>query len=113
MTQNVYRFRLNGMDYQLRGDKTTEEMEEIVAAVDEKLQSIREAAPGYSGLRATTLAAIQLSEELLEARREISALLAEVNLGGQEYELFQQAQAKATKRKRKTRAGEADSAVSP
>ena len=49
MTQNVYRFRLNGMDYQLRGDKTTEEMEEIVAAVDEKLQSIREAAPGYSG----------------------------------------------------------------
>ena len=100
MAQNVYRFHLNGMDYMLRGDKTTAEMEEIVSAVEEKIQLIREAAPGYSGLRAATLAAIQLSEELLDAKRENAALLAEVNLGGEQYELFQQAQSASVRRKR-------------
>lgn len=89
MANEVYRFHLNGLDYTLRGDKSVADMEKIVAAVEEKIEVINKMAPGYSAMRAATLAAIQLSEELLEAKRENAALMAEVNLGP-EQDLFHQ-----------------------
>ena len=45
---NIYRFRLQGIDYTLCGDKSPEEMEQIVRLVEQKMERIQQLAPGYS-----------------------------------------------------------------
>jgi len=77
---NFLRFRLDGVEYTLRGEKSPEIMEDIVRQVDEKLQDIRKQAPFYSQTRAITLAALQLSEELLELKAEYNAFLTEAGM---------------------------------
>ena len=84
---NIYRFRLQGIDYTLCGDKSPEEMEQIVRLVGQKMERIQQLAPGYSTMRTATLAALQLAEELYDVQKENHALLSEANIGG-EYDLF-------------------------
>ena len=73
----ILRFRLDGVDYTLRGDKSPDEMMKIVQLVSDKVDVIRERMPNYSAVRASTLAALQLAEELIDAREETSILLNE------------------------------------
>ncbi|MBQ6808443.1 MAG: cell division protein ZapA [Firmicutes bacterium] len=84
---NIYRFRLFGVDYTLCGDKAPAEMEMIVRMVEQKMESIQELAPGYSTMRTVTLAALQLAEELYDARKDYTDMLFEANIGA-EYDLF-------------------------
>jgi|GEM_PF-2173547 len=79
---NCIRFRLDGVDYMLRGDKSPRQLETIVRMVEQKISDIRRLAPGYSSMRASTLAALQLAEELIEAREEYADLLREAGIGG-------------------------------
>lgn len=69
--KNVIRFRLDGVDYTLKGEMSVERLEKIVHIVEEKIAEIRTVAPNYSAVRASTLAALQLAEELLDARDEM------------------------------------------
>lgn len=85
--ENSIQFRLDGVDYMLRGDKSVEQLETIVSMVEQKISEIRRLAPRYSSMRASTLAALQLAEELLDAREEYGALLQEADIGGS-YDLF-------------------------
>ncbi len=78
---NFLRFRLDGIDYTLRGDISKERMETIIRTVEEKIQAIRTAAPYYSQARAATLAALQLSEQLLDLKDEYAAFAGEANVG--------------------------------
>lgn len=80
---NIYRFRLQGIDYTLCGDKSPEEMEQIVRLVEQKMEQIQQLAPGYTAMRTATLAALQLAEELYDMRREYHALLSEADIGGE------------------------------
>ena len=84
---NIYRFRLSGVEYTLCGDKTPEEMELIVRIVEQKLDRIQQLTPGYSTIRTMTLAALQLAEELYDVRKDYSDMLSEANIGA-EYDLF-------------------------
>lgn len=79
--ENSIQFRLDGMDYLLRGDKSPEQLAAIVRLVEQKVTDIRRQAPAYSGVRTSTLAALQLAEELLEAQEEYAALLREADIG--------------------------------
>ena len=74
---NILRFSLNGLEYALRGDKSPEQLQRIVDLVSEKVDRIKEVAPNYSAVRTSTLAALQLAEELLEAKEESSQMLEE------------------------------------
>lgn len=78
---SVMRFRLDGVDYTLRGDMSQERLREIIGLVEERINGIRAASPHYSAVRASTLAALQLAEALLDARDENAELLAEANIG--------------------------------
>lgn len=78
----VLRFRLDGVDYTLRGDMSREKMEEVVRLVEVKIAAIRALSPQYSGVRAATLAALQLAEELAQAREENEQVFAEADIGG-------------------------------
>jgi cell division protein ZapA (FtsZ GTPase activity inhibitor) len=73
----VLRFYLDGREYTLHGDMSQEQMQDIVDAVEEKINKIREIAPHYSSVRVATLAALQLAELLLESRDENAALMQE------------------------------------
>ena len=86
-TNNIYRFRLSGVEYTLCGDKTSSEMELIVGLVEQKVKEIREHNPGYSTIRSMTLAALQLAEELYDARRDYTSLLSEEDIGA-EYDIY-------------------------
>jgi len=77
---NFLRFRLDGVEYTLRSDKSQEQLERIVKAVEEKISEIREQAPHYSQCRTATLAALQLSEELLDVREEYGDFAKEAGL---------------------------------
>ena len=81
--KNVIRFRLDGVDYTLKGEMSVERLEKIVHIVEETIAEIRTVAPNYSAVRASTLAALQLAEELLDARDENAQVMAEANIGGQ------------------------------
>ncbi len=82
MAKNNYlRFRLDGVEYTLRGDMSQEKMEAIVKVVEDKIAAIRNQAPHYSQVRTATLAALQLSEELLELREEYAAFAGEAGVG--------------------------------
>ena len=83
MKDNVLRFRLDGMEYTLRGDMSQERMERIVKMVEGKIAEIRSVAPQYSAARAATLAALQLAETLVEVEEENEQVMAEANIGGQ------------------------------
>lgn len=80
---NVLRFRMDGVEYALRGAMSEERLREIVRITEEKVCAIRQASPNYSAVKVSTLAALQLAEELLDAREEGAAVLAEANIGGQ------------------------------
>ncbi len=113
----TYRFRLNGMDYALRGEKTPEEMEQIVLMVEQRIADIYRVAPHYSGLRAATLTALQLAEELLGLRQEYAALQAGAS-GAEPYDLFhltQKAECRAPQPETATDAAESavESAAEP
>ena len=79
---NSIKFRLDGVDYVLRGDKSLQQLENIVRMVEQKISDIRRLAPNYSSMRASTLAALQLAEELMDAREEYAELLLEAGIGG-------------------------------
>lgn len=81
--QNVLRFKLDGVEYTLKGDMPRERMERIVQMVEEKIEQIRTISPHYSAVRASTLAALQLAEALVDAEEENEQVLAEANIGGQ------------------------------
>jgi cell division protein ZapA (FtsZ GTPase activity inhibitor) len=81
--QNFLRFRMDSIDYTLRGDMSQERMELIVKKVEEKVNAIREQAPYYSQARVATLAALQISEELLELKSEYAAFAGEANVGAE------------------------------
>lgn len=74
---NTLRFRLDGLEYVLRGEKSPEQLQLIVDQVCQKVDEIRQVAPNYSAVRASTLAALQLAEELLEVKEEARLLLEE------------------------------------
>ena len=78
--QNFLRFRLDGVEYSMRGDKSREQMENIVKTVEEKITEIRAQAPYYSQARAATLAALQLSEELMDLQEEYAAFASEAGM---------------------------------
>lgn len=75
--QNTVRFRLEGLDYALRGEKSAEQLQQIVDMVCDKVEDIKKIAPHYSAVRISTLAALQLASELAEAREETRLLLEE------------------------------------
>ena len=77
----VYHFRLDGVDYTLRGNMSGDKMAEIVRVVEEKITAIRDEAPYYSQARAAILAAIQLSEELIDVKAEYAAFAGEADVG--------------------------------
>ncbi len=79
---NSIQFRMDGVDYVLRGDKSREQLETIVGMVEQKIKEIRRLAPAYSSMRASTLAALQLAEELLTMKAEYAELLLEAGIGG-------------------------------
>ena len=62
--QNTVRFRLEGLDYALRGEKSAEQLQQIVDMVCDKVEDIKKIAPHYSAVRISTLAALQLASEL-------------------------------------------------
>ena len=76
-SENTLRFRLDGLEYALRGEKTPEQLQQIVDMVCRKVAEIREVAPNYSAVRTSTLAALQLAEELIDVREESRQLLEE------------------------------------
>lgn len=78
---NFLSFRLDGVDYTLRGDMSRERMEAIVRSVEEKIAAIRTQAPYYSQSRAATLAALQIAAELMELKDEYAAFAGEANVG--------------------------------
>ena len=78
---NYLRFRLDGVEYTLRGDMSQEKMEAIVKVVEDKISAIRAQAPHYSQGRTATLAALQLSEELLDIKEEYAAFAGEAGVG--------------------------------
>jgi len=78
---NVFHFRLDGVDYTLRGNMSREKMAEIVRVVEDKIMVIRDEAPYYSQARAAVLAAIQLSEELIDLKAEYAAFAGEADVG--------------------------------
>ena len=79
--ENVLRFRLDGIEYTLKGDIGQERMREVISLVEDKLSSIRGHSPNYSNVRAATLAALQRAEELLALREENDLIFAEANIG--------------------------------
>lgn len=82
MAKNNYlHFRLDGVEYTLRGDMSQEKMEAIVKAVEDKISAIRELAPQYSQARTATLAALQLAEELQNIKEEYAAFAGEAGVG--------------------------------
>ena len=87
--EHVYQCRICGVDYTLRGDKTPEEMARIVRMLEEKMERIQAAKPNYSAVRALTLSALQLAEELYDERQDYRQVLAEADIGA-EYDLFSQ-----------------------
>ena len=56
-------------------------MEAIVKVVEDKISAIRAQAPHYSQGRTATLAALQLSEELLDIKEEYAAFAGEAGVG--------------------------------
>ena len=80
---NVFHFRLDGVDYTLRGNISREKMANIVKVVEDKIMAIREEAPFYSQARAAILAAIQLSEELIDLKAEYAAFAGEADVGAE------------------------------
>lgn len=83
VAQNFFQFRLDNLEYTLRGNMKKERMERIVRAVEEKITAIRCQCPYYSQARAATLAAIQLSEELLDIKEEYAAFAGEADVGAE------------------------------
>lgn len=81
--ENIVRFRLDGVDYTLKGEMSAERLEQIVRMVEDKVAEIRKVAPNYSAVRASTLAALHFAEALLDLQDENAQLLAEANIGGQ------------------------------
>lgn len=79
--KNYLHFRLDGVEYTLYGDMTKERMETIVKAVEKKIDDIRAQSPHYSQVMTATLAAIQLSEELLDLKEEYAAFAGEAGVG--------------------------------
>lgn len=78
--QNFLHFRLDGIEYKVQGDMERERMEKIVNAVEGKVKEIRHLAPYYSKARAATLAALQLSEELMDIKDEYVAFANEAGV---------------------------------
>lgn len=76
-SENTLHFRLGGLEYALRGDKSPEQLQRIVDMVSQKVEEINTVAPHYSAVRTSTLAALHLAEELLDAREEARQLLEE------------------------------------
>ena len=85
--ENNLRFRLDGTEYVLRGDKSVEQMQSIVDMVEQKVADIRRIAPAYSTTKTAMLAALQMAEDLVDARADYAALLSEANIGAK-YDLF-------------------------
>lgn len=75
--QSTVRFRLEGLEYSLRGDKSPQQLQQIVDLVCQKVEELRRVAPHYSAVRISTLTALHLAEELMEAREEARLLLEE------------------------------------
>ncbi|MBO7667598.1 MAG: cell division protein ZapA [Firmicutes bacterium] len=74
---NTVRFSLEGMEFTLRGDKSPEQLQRIADLVCQNAAQIKAVAPNYSPVRLATLTALNLAEELLDAREEVSQLLEE------------------------------------
>ena len=79
--ENVLRFKLDGAEYTLRGDMSVERLETVVKLVEQKVSGIREIMPNYTAVRVSTLAALQLAADLLDAREENELILAEARSG--------------------------------
>ena len=75
--KHTVRFRMEGLEYALQGEKSEEELQRIVDLVCRKVDAIKAVVPNYSAVRTSTLAALQLAEELLDARDESRQLLDE------------------------------------
>lgn len=74
---NTVRFSLEGMEFTLRGDKSPEQLQRIADLVCQNAAQIKAMTPNYPPVRLVTLTALNLAEELLDAREEISQLLEE------------------------------------
>jgi cell division protein ZapA (FtsZ GTPase activity inhibitor) len=78
---NSMEFQLDGIAYTLHGDMDKAKMERIVESVEKKISEVREQAPYYSRVRAATLAAILLAEELYDVKEEYATLVGEADTG--------------------------------
>ena len=74
---NTVRFSLEGMEFTLRGDKSPEQLQRIADLVCQNAAQLKAMTPNYPPVRLVTLTALNLAEELLDAREEISQLLEE------------------------------------
>ncbi|MBQ6606951.1 MAG: cell division protein ZapA [Firmicutes bacterium] len=74
---NTVRFSLEGMEFTLRGDKSPEQLQRIADLVCQNAAQIKAMTPNYPPVRLVTLTALNLAEELLDAREEVSQLLEE------------------------------------
>lgn len=74
---NTVRFSLEGMEFALRGDKSPEQLQRIADLVCQNAAQIKAMLPNYPPVRLVTLTALNLAEELLDAREEVSQLLEE------------------------------------
>ena len=74
---NTVRFSLEEMEFTLRGDKSPEQLQRIADLVCQNAAQLKAMTPNYPPVRLVTLTALNLAEELLDAREEISQLLEE------------------------------------
>ncbi len=69
-----------GQGYSLRGEAGNEkELEELAAYVDETMRRIAAGTPTVDTLKISILAAVHLTHELFEARRQMERLEEEIN----------------------------------
>lgn len=74
---NTVRFSLEGMEFTLRGDKSPEQLQRIADLVCQNAAQLKAMTPNYPPVRLVTLTALNLAEELLDAREEVNELLKE------------------------------------
>ena len=70
--------RINGSEYVLRGNDPEDYLRSLAFVVNDRIGKIRQERPQYSTVKVTTLACLQLADELTSLQKQYEKLLLEL-----------------------------------